>query len=76
MGTGDVIMAPNLLLSLLLLVTLVLLCFLVHVEWPPNPRAASTTSLQPEQSRRKRSPAPQPCIGLIRVESTKVRKVS
>jgi len=32
-------MAPNLLGYQLLLVALVLIYFLIHVEWPDNPRA-------------------------------------
>jgi len=53
-------MAPNLLLHQLLLVTLVLICFLLHVEWLDNPRATSKTSLKPDKPRRKRSTEPKP----------------
>src|SRR6185436_8041911 len=62
---GDVIMAPNLLLHQLLLVTLVLICFLLHVEWLDNPRATSKTSLKPDKPRRKRSTEPKPFTGLL-----------
>ena len=58
-------MAPNLLLYQLLLVTLVLICFLIHVEWPDNPSATSKTSLKPDKPRRKRSKEPKPFTGLI-----------
>jgi IS1 family transposase len=58
-------MAPNLLLYQLLLVALVLICLLIHVEWPDNPSATSKTSLQPDKPRRKRSTEPKPFTGLI-----------
>src|SRR5262249_31805957 len=49
----------------LLLVALVLIYFLIHVEWPDNPRDASKTSLQPDKPRRKRSTEPKPFTGLL-----------
>ena len=58
-------MAPNLLLYRLLLVALVLICLLIHVEWPDNPSATSKTSLKPDKPRRKRSTEPKPFTGLL-----------
>ena len=58
-------MAPNLLLYQLLLVALVLICLLIHVEWPNNPSATSKTSCQPDKPRRKRSTEPKPFTGLL-----------
>ena len=58
-------MAPNLLWYQLLLVALVLICLLIHVEWPDNPGATSKTSLQPDKPRRKRSKDPKPFTGLL-----------
>jgi hypothetical protein len=58
-------MAPNLVLSQLLVVALVLICLLTHVGWPDHPSAPSKTSLQPDKPRRKRSKEPQPFTGLF-----------
>lgn len=57
-------MAPNLVLYQLLLVVLVLLCLVIHVEWPDNPGVNSKTFLQPDKSRRRRFKAPTPYSGL------------
>jgi transposase-like protein len=62
---GDVIVAPNLLLSQILLVALVLICLLIHVGWPDNPSTTFQTSLKPDKPRRKRSKDPKPFTGLI-----------
>jgi hypothetical protein len=59
-------MAPNLLWYQILLVALVLICLLIHVEWPDNPSATSKTSLKPDKPRHTRSTEPQPFPGLIR----------
>jgi hypothetical protein len=59
-------MSPNLLLYQLLLVTLVLICFLIHVGWPGNLSATSKISLKPDKPRRKRSTEPKSFPGLIR----------
>ena len=58
-------MAPNLLLYQLLLVALVLICLLMHVQWPDNPRATSKTPLKLDKPRRKRSTEPKPFTGLL-----------
>ena len=42
---GDIFMVPNLLLYSLLLVTLVLICFMIHVWWPDHPSATLQTPL-------------------------------
>jgi IS1 family transposase len=62
---GDIIVVPNLLLYQLLLVTLVLLCLMIHVWWPGPPRAARPRTCKPAEPRRTRSKAPNPFIGYI-----------
>jgi hypothetical protein len=51
------IMAPHLLFYPLLWVALVLLCCLMHVWWPDDPRVTPQTPRQPDTPRRKRSAA-------------------
>jgi hypothetical protein len=46
-------MAPNLLLYQLLLVALVLICFIIHVWWPDDPRVTSQMLRKPDTPRRK-----------------------
>ncbi len=58
-------MASNLLFYQLLLVALMLICFMIHVWWPDNPRTLATTPLKPDKPRRKRSKDPKPFTGLI-----------
>jgi IS1 family transposase len=61
----DLLMAPNLLFYQLLLITLVLLCLMIHVGWPNNPRATPQRPLKPDKPRRERSKEPKPFPGLI-----------
>jgi hypothetical protein len=58
-------MVPNLLFYQLLLSTLVLICLMIHVWWPNNPRATPHKPRKPAKPRRKRSEDPQPFTGLI-----------
>lgn len=61
----DLIMAPNLLLYHLLVVTLVLICLLIHVWWPDKPLPMSQPPLASNEHRRKRSKDPKSFPGLI-----------
>jgi hypothetical protein len=58
-------MVPNLLLYQLLLSTLVLICLIIHVWWPNNPRVTPHQPRQPAKPRRQRSEDPHPFPGLI-----------
>jgi IS1 family transposase len=58
-------MVPNLLFYQLLLVTLVLLCLIIHVWWPDHPTPTPRTSRKPSKLRRKRSTEPKPFTGYI-----------
>ena len=58
-------MAPHLLLYQLLLVTLVLMCLLVHVWWPDHLTPTPRMSLKPRKPRRTRSKEPKPFPGFI-----------
>ena len=58
-------MTPTLLCYQLLLVTLVLICLLIHVGWPDKPRPSSPTTLKPDPPRRKRAREPKPFTGYI-----------
>jgi hypothetical protein len=58
-------MASNPLFYQLLLITLVLLCLLVHVGLPDNPPRVPKTPLEPKPRRRRRSKEPRPFAGLI-----------
>jgi hypothetical protein len=58
-------MVPNLLFYQLRLVTLVLLCLIIHAGWPDEPSPAPQTPLKSDKPRRKRSKAPKPFTGLI-----------
>ena len=58
-------MAPNVLFYQLLLVALVLLCLIMHIWWPDNPRAALQTPRQSDKPQRKRSNEPKPFTGFI-----------
>jgi hypothetical protein len=59
-------MASNPLFYQLLLITLVLLCLLVHVALPDDPPHVLQTPLEPQPRRRRRSKEPKPFAGLIR----------
>lgn len=61
----DLSMASNLLFHQLLLVALVLLCLLLHVGWPDNPRVMAQMPRKPDKPRRMHSTAPAPFPGLI-----------
>ena len=58
-------MASNLLCYQLLLVILVLLCLMIHIWWPDNPKATLHRPLKPDKPRRKRAKEPKPFPGLI-----------
>jgi hypothetical protein len=58
-------MASNLLFYPLLLVALVLICLLIHVRRPDDPRVTPQTPRKLDPPRRKRSKAPKPLTGLI-----------
>lgn len=58
-------MVPNLLFYQLRLVTLVLLCLIIHAWWPDEPSPTPQTPLKSDKPRRKRSKAPKPFTGLI-----------
>jgi hypothetical protein len=58
-------MVPNLLFYQLLLSTLVLICLMIHVWWPNNPRVTPHKPRKPATPRRKRSEDPHPFPGLI-----------
>ncbi len=58
-------MGPSLWFYQLLLSTLVLICLMIHVGWPNNPRATPRKPLKPAKPRRKRSEDSQPLTGLI-----------
>ncbi len=62
---GDIIVVPNLLFYQLLLVTLVLICLMMHVWWPDPPRLAYPRTFKPEMPRRTRSKDPKPFTGYI-----------
>ena len=58
-------MTPHLLFYQLLLVTLGLICLIIHVWWPDPPIATPQTPLKPNKPYRKRSKEPKPFTGLI-----------
>jgi IS1 family transposase/transposase-like protein len=58
-------MVPNVLFYQLLLSLLVLICLMIHVWWPNNPRATPHEPLKPAKPRRKRSEDLHPFTGLI-----------
>ena len=58
-------MASNPLFYQLLLVTLVLICLLLHVGLTDNPSRVSNAPLEPNLRRRRRTKEPKPFIGLI-----------
>jgi transposase-like protein len=58
-------MASNLLGYQLLLVILALLCLMIHIWWPDNPKATLHRPLKPDKPRRKRAKEPKPFTGLI-----------
>ena len=58
-------MASNPLFYQLLLVTLVLICLLLHVGLTDNPPRVSNAPLEPNPRRRRRTKEPKPFIGLI-----------
>jgi IS1 family transposase len=62
---GDIIVVLNLLFYQLLLVTLGLICLMIHVWWPDPPRAARPRTFKPEKPRRTRSKEPKPFTGSI-----------
>jgi IS1 family transposase len=62
---GDIIVVPNLLFYQLLLVTLVLICLMIHVWWPDPPRVARPRPFKPDKPRRTRSKEPKPFTGYI-----------
>jgi hypothetical protein len=61
----DRIMALNLLFYQLLLISLVLICLIIHVWWPDDPRVTPQTPCKPGKLCRKRSKTPKPFAGLI-----------
>src|SRR5262245_44755266 len=58
-------MVPNLLFYQLLLVTLVVICLMMHVWWPDPPRAARPRTCKPDKPRRTRSNGPTPFTGYM-----------
>jgi len=62
---GDIIVVPNLWFYQLLLVTLVLICLLMHVWWPDPSRVACPRTFKPEKPRRTRSKDSKPFTGYI-----------
>jgi len=58
-------MVPNILFYQLLLVTLVLICLIVHVLWPDHPNPTPRTSLKPSKPRCKRSKEPKLFTGYL-----------
>jgi hypothetical protein len=58
-------MTSHLLFYQLLLVTLGLICLIIHVWWPDPPIATPQTPLKPNKPYRKRSKEPKPFTGLI-----------
>lgn len=58
-------MASNPLLYQLLLISLVLICLLVHVALPEDPLRVPKTPLEPKTRQRRRSEEPRPFAGLI-----------
>jgi hypothetical protein len=62
---GDSAMTSNPLFDQLLLVSLVLICLLVHVGLPDDSPPVPTPPLEPKTPRPKRSKEPKPFTGLI-----------
>jgi IS1 family transposase len=62
---GDIIVVPNLLFYQLLLVTLVLICLMIHVWWSDPPRVARPRTFKPDKPRRTRAKEPNPVTGYI-----------
>ena len=58
-------MIPNLLFYQLLLISLVLICIMIHVWWPDSSKATPTRPYKPAQPRRKRSKELKPFTGYI-----------
>jgi len=58
-------MVPNLLFYQPRLITLVLLCLIIHAWWPDEPSPTPQTPLKSDKPRCKRSKAPKPFTGLI-----------
>jgi hypothetical protein len=58
-------MVPNVLFYQLLVITLVVICLLIHVWWPDAPSASPPTVRTPDTPRRKRSTAPKPFPGFL-----------
>jgi IS1 family transposase len=58
-------MIPNPLFYQLLLVSLVLLCIMIHVWWPDSSKATPARPSKPDQPRRQRSKEPKPFTGYI-----------
>jgi transposase-like protein len=58
-------MTLNLLFYQLLVVTLVLICFLIHVWWPDPRRPVSQMAIKSDKPQRKRSKEPKPFTGYI-----------
>ena len=58
-------MVPNVLFYQLFVVTLVVICLLIHVWWRDAPRASPPTVLTPDTPRRKRPTKPKPFPGFI-----------
>jgi hypothetical protein len=48
----------------LLLVSLLWLCFVLHVLWPDERAPIGQKPFQPHQPPKKRSKAPKPCVAL------------
>jgi hypothetical protein len=61
----DLIMTLNLLFYQFLLVALALICLMVHLWWPDNPRITPQISLKLNKPRRKRPKERHPFTGLI-----------
>jgi hypothetical protein len=58
-------MVSNLIFSNLLLISLLWLCFLLHVLWPYGRPSACSTPATPTPPRRKRAQEPKPFAGLL-----------
>src|SRR5262245_28680132 len=62
----DLIMVPNLWFFQLLVVTLALICLLIHVWWPDTPLPLPQPPRKSTKRRHTRAQEPQPFPGLIR----------
>jgi hypothetical protein len=58
-------MVTNLVFYQLLLITLVLICLMIHVWWSNNPRTTPHRFRKPDKPRRKRSTEPKPFTGFL-----------